>query len=54
MARMGKKRIHGLVERSTGRPKRKWGDHIKTHLKKNDKARTGFIWLRIGTIDRIS
>ena len=37
-------------KRSLGRPRRRWEDNIKMVLQKVGwRARTGLIWLRIGT-----
>jgi len=37
-------------EKSLGRPRRRWEDNIKMHLREVG-VETGWIWLRIGTDD---
>jgi hypothetical protein len=36
-------------KRPLGRPRHKWMDSIKMHLRQNGMVWTGSIWLRIGT-----
>jgi hypothetical protein len=36
-----------------GRPRRRWEDNIRMDLTEGKKVWTGFIWLRIGTSDRL-
>ena len=56
MARMGEGRgVHrvlvGKPERPLGRPRRRWEDNIKMDFRKwEGVARTGWSWLRIGTV----
>jgi hypothetical protein len=38
-------------ERPLGRPRRRWEDEIKIHLRELEwGAMTGSVWLRIGTV----
>jgi hypothetical protein len=37
-------------KRPLGRPRRRWEDDIKLDLRKGSMGRTGFVWLRFGSI----
>jgi hypothetical protein len=50
----GEETYNVLLGISTGRPKRRWKDNIKTNLKENERAWNGFIWLRTGTSGGLS